>query len=91
MFKGISCLLALSLLICTAMPGIAQVAKAESEIQDLMKRLEVVGLSVVVVKKGDIVYKKSFGLKNRETNTPLSEADIFRIASISKSFSATSI
>ena len=91
MFKGISCFLALSLIIFIAMPGVAQVAKAESEIQDLMKRLEVVGLSVVVVKKGDIVYKKSFGLKNRETNTPLSETDLFRIASISKSFSATSI
>lgn len=83
----------LFMLLCLALsfPGFSQVAKAESEIQELMKQLEVVGLSVVVVKKGDVVYTKSFGLKNRESNAPLATTDLFRIASISKSFSATSV
>ncbi|TDO22909.1 serine hydrolase domain-containing protein [Pedobacter duraquae] len=83
----------LFMLLCLALsfPGFSQVAKAESEIQELMKQLEVVGLSVVVVKKGDVVYTKSFGLKNRENNTALATTDLFRIASISKSFSATSV
>lgn len=53
--------------------------------------MNVVGLSVAVVKKGNIIYQHAFGYKNRESNTPLSETDLFRIASISKSFSATSI
>src|SRR5690242_9564763 len=66
-------------------------AKAESDIQSIMKQMNVIGLSVAVVKKGDIIYQKAFGLKNRETGTPLATTDLFRIASISKSFSATSI
>ncbi len=69
----------------------AQNEKAEADIQTIMKRLDVVGLSVAVVKKGEIIYTHSFGLKNIETKAPLSDTDIFRIASISKSFSATSI
>jgi CubicO group peptidase (beta-lactamase class C family) len=37
------------------------------------------------------VYAKAFGLKDMEKKTPLTEKDIFRIASVSKSFSATAI
>jgi CubicO group peptidase (beta-lactamase class C family) len=74
-----------------AHPAFAQTEKAEEEIQSIIQKYEMVGLSVVVVKKNEIVYAKSFGLKEIESNTPLSNTDIFRIASISKSFSATSI
>ena len=56
-----------------------------------MKDLDVVGLSVAVVKKGKIIYNQSFGLKDIATNAPLANDHIFRIASISKSFSATAI
>lgn len=73
------------------MPGYAQVPKAEQDLQAIMKQLEVVGLQVAVVKKGEIIYAHSFGLKDIESNTPLANEHIFRIASISKSFSATSI
>jgi CubicO group peptidase (beta-lactamase class C family) len=69
----------------------AQKEKAEAEIQEIIKKYDVVGLSVAVVKKGELIYSNSFGLKDIESNTPLSNTDIFRIASISKSFSATSI
>ncbi len=50
-----------------------------------------VGLAAAVVKHNKRVYTHSFGMKNREQGIPLSDSDIFRIASISKSFSATSI
>ncbi|MES2418757.1 MAG: serine hydrolase domain-containing protein [Bacteroidota bacterium] len=68
-----------------------QAEKAEAEIQDLMKQSKAVGLSVAVVKNGNIIYAHSFGLKDVEKNIPLANTDIFRIASISKSFSATAI
>jgi CubicO group peptidase (beta-lactamase class C family) len=68
-----------------------QAEKAEQDLQAIMKQLRVVGLSVVVVKKSEIIYTHSFGLKDIENNTPLTDQNIFRIASISKSFSATSI
>lgn len=65
--------------------------KAETEIKDIMKKLDVVGLSVAVVKKSSVIYTHSFGMKDVARNIPLTDNDIFRIASISKSFSATSI
>lgn len=70
---------------------IGQVEKAEQDLRTIMKQLDMVGLSVAVVKKGEIIYTNSFGLKDIESNTPLTNQDIFRIASISKSFSATSM
>lgn len=69
----------------------AQEAEAEASILAIMSQTNVVGVSVAVVKNNKIIYTHSFGLKNIETNTPLTDDCIFRIASISKSFSATSI
>jgi len=69
----------------------AQPEKAEAGIQSIMQEIPVMGLSVAVVKDNKIIYAQSFGTKSRENNTPLTNDCIFRIASISKSFSATSI
>lgn len=69
----------------------AQSTTAEACINDIMQQTPVAGLSVAVVKNNKIIYTHSFGSKNIETNTPLTDDCIFRIASISKSFSATSI
>jgi CubicO group peptidase (beta-lactamase class C family) len=77
--------------IFTSLHGFSQHVKAEACIHDIMQETKVVGLSVAVVKNNRIIYTHSFGLKNMETNTPLTDDCLFRIASISKSFSATSI
>ena len=69
----------------------AQPEKAEAGIQSIMQEIPVMGLSVAVVKDNKIIYTQSFGTKSRENNAPLTNDCIFRIASISKSFSATSI
>src|SRR5215212_8765002 len=69
----------------------AQFEKVETDIKNIIQKYDMVGLSVAVVKKGNMVYAKAFGLKDIASNTPLSDKDIFRIASISKPFSATSI
>jgi CubicO group peptidase (beta-lactamase class C family) len=71
--------------------SIAQENKAEATIQQIMKENPVMGLSVAVVKDNKFIYTHSFGIKDAETNTPLTNENIFRIASISKSFSATAI
>ena len=68
-----------------------QIQQAQDSIMRLMAKYEAVGLGVAVVKNGKIIYTHSFGLKNLENKTPIADNDIFRIASISKSFSATSI
>lgn len=81
----------ITVVFCFSLSAFAQNQKAESDIQEIMKKFDVVGLSVAVVKKGEIIYNQSFGLKDNTSNVPLNNDDIFRIASISKSFSATSI
>ncbi|GGG14770.1 serine hydrolase domain-containing protein [Pontibacter amylolyticus] len=78
-------------LMALTLPSHAQNTKTEADLQALMQQHNMVGLAVVVVKKGEIVYNKSFGLKDVENQTPLSNSDIFRIASISKSFTATAL
>jgi CubicO group peptidase (beta-lactamase class C family) len=84
-------ILPITFLLSFSISVFAQNEKTEADLREIMKKLDVVGLSVAVVKKGDIIYSNSFGLKDIETKAPLSDTDIFRIASISKSFSATSI
>lgn len=69
----------------------AQPDKAAAGIRKIMEEAPVMGLSVAVVKNNKLIYTQAFGVKDRETNTPLTTDCIFRIASISKSFSATSI
>ena len=69
----------------------AQAAAAETAIGALMKELPVAGLSVAVVRKGKVIYTQAFGYRDLETREPLRTDHIFRIASISKSFTATSL
>ena len=65
--------------------------QADLAMNDLIKDLNAVGLSVAVVKENKIVYTGAFGFKNIEEGTLIGVDDIFRIASISKSFTATAM
>lgn len=78
-------------LILLTFSSAAQIEKAESAIQQIMSDHPVAGLSVAVVKDGKLFYTHSFGLKNIENNIPLTNDHLFRIASISKSFTVTSL
>ncbi|RWU04020.1 serine hydrolase domain-containing protein [Pedobacter chitinilyticus] len=69
----------------------AQFEKIEREIGESLTKTETIGLAVAVIKNNQLVYQHAFGKKNVEDSTPLSNSDIFRIASISKSFAATSM
>ncbi|MBR2438509.1 MAG: serine hydrolase, partial [Bacteroidales bacterium] len=66
-------------------PDVAQ------ELDAIMKRYSAVGLAVAVVDEGKIVYENTLGFKDLEAKTPWEKTDVLRIASISKSFVATSI
>ncbi len=86
------CLLQLSITAHTqAVSLVSQAAKAEEGIKQMMEEEKVVGLSVAVVKNNKIIYTHSFGMQDIEKGIPLTDKSIFRIASISKSFTATSI
>jgi CubicO group peptidase (beta-lactamase class C family) len=79
------------LLLFISLKGITQPEKAEAGIQKIMQENQVVGVSVAVVRNNKIIYTHSFGVKDLESKQPLTDDCIFRIASISKSFSATAI
>ena len=64
--------------------------QTKERLTQLMESQPVMGLSVAVVKDGELVYTDALGWKE-EGKVALQTSDLFRIASISKSFSATSI
>ncbi|MFM7629586.1 MAG: serine hydrolase domain-containing protein [Algoriphagus sp.] len=59
-------------------------------LKQLMQEQPVMGLSVAVVKEGKVVHTQALGWKE-EGKIPLQTTDLFRIASISKSFTATGL
>lgn len=77
--------------IASQLPLLAQNTKTETEIAAIMAEYEAVGASVAVVKNNELIYSKAFGWKDIEAGQRLGTKDIFRIASISKSFTATGI
>ena len=61
------------------------------DIEAYRQQMGNVGLAVAVVKDNKIVYHANFGVKDIETQEPVQDNSLFRIASISKSFSAVSM
>jgi len=49
------------------------------------------GATAIVSKKGQVIYKKAFGMANLELNIPMQTDNVFRIGSISKQFTAIAI
>jgi CubicO group peptidase (beta-lactamase class C family) len=49
------------------------------------------GCALAVIKEGQIVYKRGYGMSNLEYGIPISPSSIFHIASISKEFTAMAI
>ncbi|QIH32403.1 serine hydrolase [Sphingobacterium sp. DR205] len=89
MKKTIISLLQLMLLLPILLFG-QQASEIDQKLQAIMQHYQAIGLSVVLVKNNQIDFHKNYGYKNIKDKTPLQDNDIFRIASISKSFTATS-
>jgi D-alanyl-D-alanine carboxypeptidase len=56
-----------------------------------MKRQRIPGLALVVVRDGETVKSRAYGLANFELNTPASTDTVFEIASITKPFAAQAV
>ena len=48
-------------------------------------------MSVVLIKNGNPVFEGNYGEANRELNLPVTDKTVFRIASISKTFTAIAV
>lgn len=66
-------------------------AYADQALEDLATTYGNVGIAAAVVKDGKIIYTGAVGYKDLDTKEPLEATDLFRIASVSKSFTATAI
>jgi len=86
------CLLALPLLASTV-PGTAQ-HESEASIDNLFRNFATAdspGLAVGVLYDGDLVFARGYGLADLKTKAPITPKTNFRLASVSKQFTATSI
>lgn len=76
---------------------IGQLAVAQDKIQKIDSLLNVmyanksINGNFLIAEKGNVIYKKSFGLANEVTKEKLNENSIFELASVSKQFTAMAI
>jgi serine beta-lactamase-like protein LACTB, mitochondrial len=64
-------------------------SQIEAAVNQFMASTHVPGLSVAIVENGEYEWGSGFGLADAENNAPASEHTLFRLASISKSLTAT--
>ncbi|MFN6076519.1 MAG: serine hydrolase domain-containing protein [Fluviicola sp.] len=65
--------------------------KIDSTYLALMKENKVSGMSIAIVDNGQIVYATGYGFSDVEAQTPATSKSIYRIGSITKSFTALSV
>lgn len=63
----------------------------DQQIERGMADWEIPGLAIAVVKEGEIVYAKGFGVKKRGSADPVNEHTLFGIASVSKNITAAAL
>lgn len=68
-----------------------QAEALDSYIERFMKRWEIKGGSLAVMKDGRLIYSKGYGWADEEAGIPMSPGNIMRIASLSKLVTATAI
>ena len=85
-------LIALCSGVCEAQNGklsSGKLAKIDAAVNKFMASTHVPGVSVAVVENGEYEWAQGFGFADLENNVPTSEHTLFRLASISKSLTAT--
>jgi hypothetical protein len=65
-----------------------QTEKVDAYVKEQMKALHIPGLSLVVLRGGDIILAKGYGKSNLELGTPASERTAYALYSITKTFTA---
>lgn len=63
----------------------------DQQIEAFMKKWNIVGASVAVVKDERLIYTKGFGYADKENNVKVEPKHLFRVASVSKLITATAI
>ena len=69
----------------------AELTALDEQIAKLMEKEAVPGGALAVVKNGRLVYARGYGLADRDAGKPVQPDSLFRIASVSKPFTAAAI
>ncbi|MFQ5818257.1 MAG: serine hydrolase domain-containing protein, partial [Terriglobia bacterium] len=89
MNRNRSLIVALLLLLFTSVAAHAD--EADEYIEAEMKKRHIPGLALAVVKNGQVIKAKSYGLANLELDVPVTLDSVFELASVTKPFTATAI
>ncbi|HCY81744.1 MAG TPA: serine hydrolase, partial [Xanthomarina gelatinilytica] len=65
--------------------------QVDSLVTDTMDKFNVAGVAVAIVKDGDIIHEKGYGVLSKQTNKPVNQHSNFAIASNSKAFTTTAL
>ena len=84
-------ILLLVLVLVLVEPVVAQTDKTDDFIRSELKRQNIPGLSLAVIKDGKIIKAAGYGVANLKLNTRVTPETVYRIASVSKQFIATGI
>ena len=86
-----STLLPLAFCAIVAFPTHARSDQVDDYVRHQMVTQHIPGLSLAVVKNGEVVKLQSYGLANIELNVPATSETVYKIGSLSKPFIATGI
>ena len=81
----------LLLLLLIQVATYAQTDSTDLIVQKIMKEQRITGLSLAVVKDGNTVVNKGYGLANVEHNIPVTSETVIRLGSVSKQFFTAAI
>ena len=85
-------LLVCGLVAALLLPGCNSPEKEfEKDMEAYLAEIDAPGITCAVVKDNQVIYHHNFGVKDLATKEPVDDATLWRIASISKSFTATSL
>jgi CubicO group peptidase (beta-lactamase class C family) len=71
--------------------GVIAVPEMKARINEILNRWSTVGMAVGVVRNGSLEFFYGHGLADIESNTPITEDTVFRIASVTKTFTAIAV
>jgi len=66
-------------------------AKADNYLEKMIDSLEIVGVNYAILIDGKLKHKKAFGLANLEHEVPMTQENLFAVASFSKMFSSMAL
>jgi len=81
----------LVVLVWVASSAFAQTDKTDDFIKAEMKRQRIPGLSLAIVRDGQVIKAAGYGVTNTKLQTPAQPDTVYKIASVSKQFIATGI